>query len=114
MIFPLIHKYFTFQSMEIRGAHFEKNFCLACLLSFDEQPGWAELVLRLGMSNLEKKYMFGILMKNCTKYVSLSQIRDVVGIPSKYAVFTTFLPKMRETKFPKLPHCEILRVRKNK
>ena len=50
------------------------KLCLACLLSFDEQPGWAELGRRLGVPNLEKNYIFGILMKNCTKYVSASSI----------------------------------------
>ena len=65
------------------------HFCLACLLSFDEQPGWAELVRRLGVSNLEKSYIFGILMKNCTKYVSPSQIRDVVGTPNVMHDYTT-------------------------
>ena len=55
------------------------HFCLACLLSFDEQPGWAELVRRLGVSNFEKNYIFGILMKNCTKYESAIKIRDVAG-----------------------------------
>ena len=29
----------------------------------------AEVVRRLGVSNLEKNYIFGILMKNCTKYL---------------------------------------------
>ena len=28
--------------------------CPACLLSFDEQPGWAELGRRLGVTNLKK------------------------------------------------------------
>ena len=50
------------------------KLCPACLLSFDEQPGWAELGRRLGMSNLKKIYIFGILMKSCTKYVSASSI----------------------------------------
>ena len=58
------------------------HFCLACLLSFDEQPGWAERVRRLGVSILEKNYIFGILMKNCTKYVSPSQFHDVEGTPN--------------------------------
>ena len=61
------------------------NVCWACLLSFDEQPGWAELVRRLGVSNLEKNYIFGILMKNCTKYLSASSIGRIsfkVGTPT--------------------------------
>ena len=53
----------VFQNGHTKSTH---NFCLACLLSFDEQPSWAELVRRLGVSNVEKKYIFGILMKNCT------------------------------------------------
>ena len=60
------------------------NFCWACLLSFDEQPGWAELGRRLGVSNLEKNHIFGILMKSCTKYVSPSQFGDVAGTPEIY------------------------------
>ena len=35
---------------------------------------WAEVVRQLGVSNLEKKYTFGILMKNGTKYQSASSI----------------------------------------
>ena len=58
------------------------KLCLACLLSFDEQPGWAELGRRLGVSNLKKNYIFGILMKNCTKYASAIKIRDVAGTPT--------------------------------
>ena len=58
------------------------KLCPACLLSFDEQPGWAELGRRLGVSYLENNYIFGILIKNCTKYVSAIKIRDVVGTPN--------------------------------
>ena len=53
------------------------------MLSFDEQPSWAELLRQLGVSNLEKYYIFEILMKNCTTYVSAIKIRDVVGTPIK-------------------------------
>ena len=60
---------------KIRHTQSTHNFCLACLLSFDEQPSWAELVRRLGVSNLEKNYIFGILMKSWTKFVSPNQIR---------------------------------------
>ena len=35
---------------------------------------WAEVVRRLGVSNLEKNYIFGIRMKNCRKYLSASSI----------------------------------------
>ena len=48
------------------------------------QAAWAELVRRLGVSNFEKNYIFGILMKNCTKYQSAIKIRDVAGTPTKY------------------------------
>ena len=58
------------------------KLCLACLLSFDEQPGWAELWRRLGVSNLEKNYIFEILMKNCSKYVLAIIIREVGGTPT--------------------------------
>ena len=43
------------------------------------QAALAELVRRLGVSNLEKNCIFGILMKNCTKYQSAIKIRDVAG-----------------------------------
>ena len=56
--------------------------CLACLLSFDEQPGWAELWCQLGVSNLEKNHIFGILIKNCLRYVSAIKIRHVAGTPN--------------------------------
>ena len=58
---------------------------LFCLIAnpCDEQPGWAELGRRLGVSNLEKNYIFGILMKNCTKYQSAIKIRDVAGTPNQ-------------------------------
>ena len=46
------------------------------------QAAWAELVRRLGVSNFEKNYIFGILMKNCTKYQSAIKIRDVAGTPT--------------------------------
>ena len=46
------------------------------------QATWAELVRRLGVSNFEKNYIFGILMKNCTKYQSAIKIRDVAGTPN--------------------------------
>ena len=46
------------------------------------QATWAELVRRLGVSNFEKNYIFGILMKNCTKYQSAIKIRDVAGTPT--------------------------------
>ena len=49
------------------------------------QAAWAELVRRLGVSNFEKNYIFGILMKNCTKYQSAIKIRDVAGTPSVYS-----------------------------
>ena len=67
------------------------KLCLACLLSFDEQPGWAELGRRLGVPNLEKNHIFGILMKSCTKYVSAIKIRDVVGTPTVMAISDAFL-----------------------
>ena len=51
------------------------KLCPAWLLIKTEQASQAELGRRLGVSNLEKNYIFGILMKNCTKYVSPSQIR---------------------------------------
>ena len=50
------------------------KLCLACLLSFDEQPGWAELGRRLGVSNREKNHILGIVMKNYTKHVSANSI----------------------------------------
>ena len=43
------------------------------------QATWAELVRRLGVSILEKNYIFEILVKNCTKYESAIKIRDVAG-----------------------------------
>ena len=46
------------------------------------QATWAELVRRLGVSNFENKYIFGILMKNCSKYQSAIKIRDVGGTPN--------------------------------
>ena len=46
------------------------------------QAAWAELVHRLGVSNFEKNYIFGILMKNCTTYQSAIKIRDVAGTPT--------------------------------
>ena len=46
------------------------------------QATWAELVRRLGVSNFEKNYIFGILMKNCTKYQLAIKIRDVAGTPN--------------------------------
>ena len=49
------------------------------------QATWAELVRRLGVSNFEKNYIFGILMKNCTKYLSASSIGRIsfkVGTPT--------------------------------
>ena len=49
------------------------------------QAAWAELVRRLGVSNFEKNYIFGILMKNCTKYQSAIKIRDVAGTPNIYS-----------------------------
>jgi hypothetical protein len=50
------------------------KLCPAWLLIKTEQASQAELGRRLGVSNLEKNYIFGILMKNCTKYVSASSI----------------------------------------
>ena len=46
------------------------------------QAKWAELVRRLGVSNFEKNYIFGILMKNWTKYQLAIKIRDVAGTPN--------------------------------
>ena len=47
------------------------------------QATWAELVRRIGVSNFEKKnYIFGILMKNCTKYQSAIKICDVADTPT--------------------------------
>ena len=59
------------------------------LEGFGHCAGWAELGRRLGVSNLEKNYIFEILMKNCSKYVSAIEIRDVAGTPTEHtwAVF---------------------------
>ena len=46
------------------------------------QAAWAELVRQLGVSNLENNHIFGILMKNCTKYLSAIKIRDGAGTPN--------------------------------
>ena len=54
------------------------------------QATWAELVRRLGVSNLEKNYIFEILMKNCTKYESAIKIRDVAGTPTAAANSSLF------------------------
>ena len=43
---------------------------------------WAEVVRRLGVSNLKKNYIFGILVKKCTKYESAIKIGDVAGTPN--------------------------------
>ena len=67
---PTLKKFCTSLNEESKNMIFSRfghnqsshDFCLACLLSFDEQPGWAERVRQLGMSNLEKNYIFGILM----------------------------------------------------
>ena len=48
------------------------------------QATWAELVRQLGVSNFETNYIFGILMKNCRKYQSAINIRDVAGTPNLY------------------------------
>ena len=56
--------------------------CPTWLLIKTEQASQAELGRRLGVSNLEKNYIFGILMKNCTKYISAIKIRDIAGTPS--------------------------------
>ena len=46
----------------------------ACLLSKVEQASQAKLGRRWAWSDLNKIYIFEILMKNCTKYVSASSI----------------------------------------
>ena len=51
--------------------------CPASLLNKTEQASQAELVRQLGVSNIEKNYISGILMKNSTKYVSASSIRQI-------------------------------------
>ena len=52
------------------------KLCPAWLLIKTEQASKAEAVRQLGVSNLESNYTFGILMKNCSKYVSDSLIRQ--------------------------------------
>ena len=47
------------------------------------QAEWAELVRQLGVSNFERNYIFGILMKNYTKYLSAIKICDVAGTPNE-------------------------------
>ena len=56
------------------------------------QATWAELVRRLGVSNFEKNYIFGILMKNWTKYQLAIKIRDVAGTPNVYVYQFENLP----------------------
>ena len=51
------------------------------------QAAWAELVRQLGVSNFERNYIFGILMKNCTKYQSAIKIRDGAGTPNVEVLF---------------------------
>ena len=61
------------------------KLCPAWLLIKTEQASQAEIVRRLGVSNLEKDHIFGILMKNCSKYVLASSIRQIflkVGTPN--------------------------------
>ena len=43
------------------------------------QATWAKLVRQLGVSDFEKNCIFGILIKNCTKYQLAIKIRDVAG-----------------------------------
>ena len=76
------------------------KLCLACLLSFDEQPGWAGLGRGLGVSNVEKNYIFGILMKNCTKYLSAIKICDVAGTPSEHVCVTKAIQKHFNGEIP--------------
>ena len=45
------------------------------------QAMWAELVSRLGVSCVDKIYIFEIAMKNCSKYPSPIKIHDVAGTP---------------------------------
>ena len=51
---------------------------------------WAEVVRRLGVSNLEEKYIIGILVKNCTKYESAIKIGDVAGTPNLRTAITMY------------------------
>ena len=70
---------------KIRHTQLTPKLCLAWLLIKIEQASQAELERRLGVSNLEKKkIIFGILMKNCTKYVSASSIRQHFKRPAAF------------------------------
>ena len=70
------------------------KLCPAWLLIKTEQASWAELGRRLGVSNLEKNCIFGILMKSCTKYVSAVKIRDVAGTPNHTSNYFLFQKKI--------------------
>ena len=48
--------------------------CLACLLNFAEQASWAEPARRGAWSYEYENYIFEILVKNRSKYVSASSI----------------------------------------
>ena len=67
---------------------------------------WGDIIHIFRQINFSKVLYIVVISEIYSHWKNISSNHLFSNFFSKHVAFTKFLPKMRESKFPKLPHCE--------